>query len=144
MRGLPLLTAFALGGAMVWLCMERRDNRLSTHPITPQVVVVHDTLHIASPPTPLTSRVVDTLATHDTLLPITQHTYGDSSYTAWVSGYAPRLDSIALYPSYTLERVVTPAPPHRWSVGVTAGYGFTPYGATPYVGVGISYALFSW
>nr|DAV92291.1 MAG TPA: hypothetical protein [Caudoviricetes sp.] len=81
-------------------------------------------------------------------LPITQRTYRDSNYTAWVSGYKPSLDSIhtynkTVYTTRTIERTVT-KPPNRWGIGINAGYG---YGINsklfePYIGVGVTYIIF--
>lgn len=81
-------------------------------------------------------------------LPITQRTYRDSNYTAWVSGYKPSLDSIhtynkMVYTTRTIERTVT-KPPNRWGIGINAGYG---YGINsklfePYIGVGVTYVIF--
>ena len=78
------------------------------------------------------------------MLPITQQVYRDSSYTAWVSGYAAALDSIEVYPRTLIVRQTAPpaAKPRRWSMGVQAGYGLTPKGLQPYVGVGVSIRLF--
>ena len=78
------------------------------------------------------------------MLPITQKIYRDSSYTAWVSGYAVALDSIEVYPRTLIVRQRAPpaAKPRRWSMGVQAGYGLTPKGLQPYVGVGVSIRLF--
>lgn len=76
------------------------------------------------------------------LIPITQSTYHeDSLYTAYVSGYRARLDSIFVYPRR--EVVTIRKPPKRWNIGIQAGYGFTPAGAQPYIGIGIGYTLFS-
>ena len=84
----------------------------------------------------------------DVTLPITQRMYRDSNYTAWVSGYQPRLDSIhtynkMVYTTRTIERTVT-KPPNRWGIGINAGYG---YGINsklfePYIGVGVTYVIF--
>ena len=78
------------------------------------------------------------------MLPITQQVYRDSSYTAWISGYAAALDSIEVYPRTLIVRQTAPpaAKPRRWSMGVQAGYGLTPKGLQPYVGVGVSIRLF--
>lgn len=74
-------------------------------------------------------------------IPITQRVYSDdSTYTAWVSGYHASLDSIAVYRQ--TEIVTVRQKPKRWSVGLQAGYGFSPHGAQPYIGVGVSYTLF--
>lgn len=81
--------------------------------------------------------------THDTVpvvIPITQRTYSDdSTYTAWVSGYHASLDSITVYRQ--MELVTVREKPRRWTVGLSAGYGLTPKGLQPYVGVGVSYRL---
>lgn len=79
-------------------------------------------------------------------LPITQKRYGDSTYTAWVSGYRPALDSIYVYPRHetvTITNTIRQKPRH-WGVGVSAGYGYAPgKGMVPWVGVGVSYTLIS-
>ena len=84
----------------------------------------------------------------DVTLPITQRTYRDSNYTAWVSGYQPKLDSIhtynkMVYTTRTIERTIT-KPPRKWGIGINAGYG---YGINskllePYIGVGVTYVIF--
>ena len=85
----------------------------------------------------------------DVVVPITQTVYEDSTYTAYVSGYRASLDSLI----FRMPREVTTITnahyqkPKRWSIGIHAGYGLqltpTPKLA-PYVGIGISYNLFSW
>lgn len=78
------------------------------------------------------------------VLPITQQVYHDTAYTAWVSGYAVALDSIEVYPRTLIVRQTAPpaAKPRRWSVGVQGGYGLTPKGLQPYVGVGVGFRIF--
>lgn len=76
-------------------------------------------------------------------LPITQKVYRDSSYTAWVSGYAAALDSIHIHrPTHYLYNIHRPAPSRRWSFGLQGGIGLTPKGVQPYVGVGVTLRLF--
>lgn len=79
-------------------------------------------------------------------LPITQKQYGDSTYTAWVSGYRPALDSIYVYPRHetvTITNTIRQKPRH-WGLGVSAGYGYASgKGMVPWVGVGVSYTLIS-
>ena len=77
------------------------------------------------------------------VLPITQKVYRDSSYTAWVSGYAAALDSIEVYPRTLIVRqtALPAAKPRRWSFGIQAGYGYTPKGVQPYVGLGLTFRL---
>lgn len=76
--------------------------------------------------------------------------YQDSTYTAVVSGIDPGLDMIAVYPR-TVTKTVTNDVFHtrtqyirqkrRWSLGITAGYGFSKDGLSPAVVVGVSYRI---
>ena len=79
-------------------------------------------------------------------IPITQKQYCDSTYTAWVSGYKPSLDSIRLYKKrevVTINKIIK-EPPNRFVVTFNVGYGLTPQnGLQPYIGVGVGYKLFS-
>lgn len=77
------------------------------------------------------------------MLPITQQVYRDTTYTAWVSGYAAALDSIEVYPRTLIVRQTAPSAckPRRWSFGIQAGYGLTPRGVQPYVGLGLTVRL---
>lgn len=69
-------------------------------------------------------------------IPIEQKRYDDSLYTAWVSGYQPQLDSIALHQPEIVttitETIVKPAP--RLSIGPSVGAGVSITG-TPRLGV---------
>lgn len=79
-------------------------------------------------------------------IPITQKRYADSTYTAWVSGYHPTLDSIFVYPRHEVMTITNTIrqKPKRWGVGLNVGYGITPkHGMQPYIGIGIQYNLFS-
>lgn len=77
-------------------------------------------------------------------LPIIQRHYADSTYEAWVSGpIDPRLDSLRVFAQTTIITRREWKPPKRWHIGVTAGYGYGQKGFQPYVGVGITYSLFS-
>lgn len=84
----------------------------------------------------------------DVVVPITQTVYEDSTYTAYVSGYRASLDSLI----FRMPREVTTITnthyqkPKRWSIGIQVGYGMTLKGTpqfAPYVGIGVSYNLFS-
>lgn len=113
-------------------------------------VVIHDTLHIAKPISVESAVVrIDTIRVkdaNDTIyisapIPITQMRYTDSTYTAWVSGYSPSLDSIYVYPKREIITTTIRPKPKRWGVGVHGGVGITPKGLQPYIGVGISYNI---
>ncbi len=80
------------------------------------------------------------------VLPIEQRHYRqDSVYDAWVSGYAPRLDSLRVYQRertvYREREMPSRHRDRRWGIGVNAGYGMTPQGLQPYIGIGVSYNL---
>lgn len=79
-------------------------------------------------------------------LPITQKVYEDSTYTAYVSGYNPSLDSLIFRLPREVVTIKDYQKPKRWGVGIQVGYGMTLKGQphfSPYIGVGISYNLFS-
>lgn len=78
----------------------------------------------------------------DVKIPITQKEYQDSTYHAWVSGYAVNLDSIHTYTRHEYTTVQLPPPkPKRWHLGITAGFAITPKGVQPYIGGGITYSF---
>ena len=112
----------------------------------PHYVRITDTMLIAVP-------VVDTVHVRDSVyitLPREEKVYADSTYRAVVSGYAPSLDSISVYPTTAIVHVpVTKYVAKRWGIGVQVGAG-VQYGAIrkqvdvgPYIGVGISYNILS-
>ena len=89
---------------------------------------------------------IDSVLVRDTALvelPITQKRYTDSTYTAWVSGLGPRLDSIHVYPRREVITTTIRPKPRRWGVGVHGGVGITPKGVQPYIGIGVSYNILS-
>ena len=117
-----------------------RDTVTITEPVEIERIV-KDTMYVD---------VGDIVVVHDTTylpLPIEYATYQDSSYRAVVSGYRPRLEEIDVYPltqviTVETERYVYVPEKKRFGVGVQAGYGITPKGFQPYLGLGLSYNLF--
>lgn len=98
---------------------------------------------------------IDTVTIFDSIqveIPIVQKEYKDSTYHAFVSGYMPSLDSLTVYPrtiyinSTTTSKYVPKT--KRWGLGIQAGYGANLSNGvihgTPYIGIGISYDIFSW
>lgn len=79
----------------------------------------------------------------EAVIPITQKRYSDPTYTAWVSGFRPALDSIHFHPRREVVTVTQTlrGKPKRWGVGIHAGYGMTPRGLQPYIGVGLNYNI---
>ena len=128
---------------------ERVDTVIIRDTIRPKPEVITQKT-VDSIPYPVPVSVHDTIPAHDTLyLPRTQiHAEGEG-FTAWISGYQPNLDSILVFPERVEITKYVPVPkPCRWSVGIQTGMGITATGgglkAAPYIGVGISYSLFSW
>ena len=119
--------------------------------ITVRIDTVRDTV-----PVPVYESVVDSFpfvvpvpvpgdTVRDTLhLPITQKIYKDSLYSAYVSGYRAKLDSIEVYSKTRTVFVRERVKRKRFGLGVQAGYGFSGNKLTPYVGVGVSYSFWEW
>ena len=79
-------------------------------------------------------------------LPRMQREYSDSSYTAWVSGYDPTLDSIKVR-ERTIVNTITITKrkeASRWNIGFVGGYGYGFQSKTmePFIGIGVTYNLF--
>lgn len=88
---------------------------------------------------------------HDTTwfaLPREEVEYRDSSYRAVVSGFMPRLEELEIYRKKEVitiqtEKTITIPKKTRFGVGVQAGYGITPSGLQPYLGLGVTYNILS-
>lgn len=76
-------------------------------------------------------------------IPITQSLYETEDYRAYVSGYNARLDSLFVTSRQTVVRIRDPVKKKRFSIGIQAGYGMTPKGFQPYIGLGVSVNLFN-
>lgn len=79
-------------------------------------------------------------------IPITQKVYEGEDWRAWVSGYRPMLDSLQVFRQRQTVTIVEREPMKRWSIGVVAGYGAVLRGNVsfePFVGIGVSYKLWS-
>lgn len=82
-------------------------------------------------------------------VPRTQKVYSDSTYTAYVSGYEPCLDSIFVRQkivehSIVETRTVATKKFRRWNVGLIGGYGYGIKSKEfePFVGVGLTISIF--
>jgi len=88
-------------------------------------------------------KVSDSTSLDSAYIPITQKEYRDSNYTAWISGYEPRLDSI-----YVMSRTTTITKTarrfRRWNIGISGGYGYGILSKRfePYIGFGITFSVF--
>ena len=113
----------------------------------PRYVTAGDTLpRIRADTDSLSTAYAELNAASDSVLisiPIEQKVYKDADYTAYVSGYEPSLDSIFVYPKREIVTKTIKKPPKRWHIGPTVGYGYTPHGFQPFIGVSLSYSVIS-
>ena len=103
---------------------------------------------------PVPVPVSDTMMVHDTIyvyMDREQVHWQDSISDVYASGYDVQVDSVRhniQTQVITKERDVIVKVKPKWSVGVQVGYGaFAKNGqltASPYIGVGVTYNLFSW
>lgn len=126
-------------------------------------LIVHDTITkekplyltrtvIDSVPFPVPVHVMDTIWRTDTIwMEREQVQWEDSLCRVYASGISPQVDSVTHFirkEVVTEIRTISVPSRKRWGIGVQVGYGgciqngqvFT----SPYVGVGVSYNLFSW
>lgn len=123
---LSLFSSFTLG---------RHSRVVDKSFVTKVTKVVRDTIRLEKPV--YLNRVIkefvlvparDTVRVSDTLmiaLPREVKTYGDSTYTATISGIEPRLENIEIYRKLETQIVTVTQvqKPPRWGLGVVAGPG---------------------
>lgn len=95
---------------------------------------------------PVVVKDVDTVRVTDTVkvaIPIYNYRFKDDLYDIRAEGYEVKLNSVTVYPrtEYKIERVETK---NKWGVGVQVGYGVSKQGLSPYIGIGVSYNIFTW
>lgn len=124
------------------------DTVLSEPIVVTKVEV--DTLYLLSP-LPYLAWIdkTDTIYVSDSCWHMREYKeYQDSCYFAKVSGVAPRLDEIRVYPKtvyetqYIYRDVVHKS--KRWGVGLSAGYGVGKDGFTPVLAVTVNYNILMW
>ena len=158
-RTLPplLFIAGVVAGFFVSRHFAAKEPVPGTVTVKVDTLYLHDTILVEKPKI-VEKRVVDTMTVevpdyivvHDTAyvnLPREEVVYRDSSYRAVVSGFLPRLEEIEIYRQdriVTIETEKVVKARSRWAVGAQAGYGITPAGFQPYLGVGVSFNLLSW
>lgn len=156
-----ILTGIGIAVAILILFLfDRKIPRNS--PQEPQSVradtlFIRDTIKVTEP-VYVTRRMVDsvlvpvtdTIRLRDTLyvfLEREQIRWEDSLSVVYASGVRPEIDSVIHYAERMVivkEIPVVRVKKTRWGVGIQAGAGATKDGLTPYIGVGVSYNLFSW
>lgn len=148
-----LLLGLVIVSLMISKCTSKPEETILTDTLfiydTVKTPVVRDSTIIRYVTRRLAVMRVDTVRQCDTVravetvevrLPIVQKVYKDTNYTAWVSGYEPKLDSIT-----TANKIITKTTTvlknkdKRFSVGVQTG--FNVINKKPYFGVGITYNI---
>lgn len=74
-------------------------------------------------------------------------TWRDSLCEVYASGIMPQVDSVRHFREYqyvTIETAIPVKDKSHWGLGINAGYGVGQGGLTPYIGIGVSYNIFSW
>lgn len=160
---LLVLAVICLIAGVAFRCKEEKEAQTITHIDTTRVVV-YDTVTYRQPiavdsvvlryETIKVRKVVsDTVKVMDSAedsvsveIPITQKHYADSTYSAWVSGYDPCLDSIKVYPRTEVVTITKQIQdkPKRWGIGIQGGVGYGKGGFTPYIGIGVQYNIIRW
>ena len=145
--GLALVGAFFLGR-----CFPHKGSENDPKPQR-DTLYLRETITVAKP-VYLTRTVLDTmyfpiyLHETDTVLvplPREQVEWRDSLATVWASGVAVEVDSVRHYVQQLVitEKVIVPER-KAWGLGVTAGYGFSKQGLSPFIGVGVSWTPLRW
>ena len=131
-----------VAGEIVRDTIRSVDTIRDTMPVPSyEMFVRRDTVYLPSVVIPTDSGRIDTVRV---VVPITQQVYKDSLYTAYVSGYRARLDSINVVAPVMKIFEKESTKRKRWGLGLQVGYGVTNGVVSPYVGVGVSYNLFEW
>lgn len=94
-----------------------------------------DTMRVFIPPFNRVFFFNDTIYCHDTILIREQVKYQDERFTAYVSGYTPRLDSLILH---TPTTIIKEKKKSRFHFGPSVGIGSS--GA--FIGVSLTYSMF--
>lgn len=151
MKAVAAIVLLGVGFGLGMLCAPvHRSQRVS-----PSVAVVRDTVRIVTPAAVRREYIgsrelrlpADSVEVRqDSVrleLPMESRLYRSEDYTAWVSGWQPRLDSIVLTPKITQIELggaeQRTKKESRWSIGIQAGVGMTPAGVQPYIGVGVGW-----
>ena len=151
------ITVLALSVALVSEHRSRADFLIPEITMRTDTVLIRDTVLIDRP-VEVGTKTIDTIlistalpAHGDTVrLTDTEKHYSAPEYDAWVSGYRPNLDSLRIHTQSAriTSTIPIPAPPkpRRWGIGIQVGYGMTAAPRPefhPYIGIGISYNIFS-
>ena len=155
MKILPYILAGTACFALGWFVRPtERTESVKTDTIqSPPVVVTRtkvDTLFILSPQPCIAWLSGDTIEVDGCRHAKEAKMYtDDSTYTAWISGVRPSLDSIRTYrrtqyvDRYIYRDVIHQAKSKRWGIGLSAGYGIGKHGLSPVLAVTVNWNLWN-
>ena len=154
MKYLPYLLIAVLAFCLGWCCRSPTEGNIGKPDTVTSVHIVTkvdvDTQYILSP-MPYLAWIdnSDTIHASDTCSHLREYKeYQDSNYYAKVSGVAPRLDEIRVYPKTVTQYVyrdrIVSNKQKRWGLGLSAGYGVGRYGLSPVLAVTVNYNLWNW
>lgn len=145
--------------AAICLFVASRCKHIIKEPPQERIVSRVDTLYVRDTltvykPSKVTRTVKDTIrmivretqidTMHDTVfvyLPQESIVWQDDRCIVYAHGINPQVDSVTHFNSgAVVTRTVTDRP-KRWGIGVSAGYGMSKDGLSPYIGLGISYNI---
>lgn len=124
-------------------------DTIESEPIVVTKVLV-DTQYILSPfPYLAWIDKTDTIYVSDSCWHLREYKeYQDSNYYAKISGVAPRLDELQIYPKtvYQTQYIYRDIyhKPKRWGLGLSTGYGFGKGGFGPVLAATVNYNLWMW
>lgn len=151
MKYLPYLLIAALAFGLGWYSrlptkanIGKADTVTSVHVVTRVDI---DTMYILSPQAYIAwIDNSDTIHASDTCWHLREYKeYQDSNYYAKISGVAPRLDEIRVYPKTVTQYVyrdrIVSNKQKRFGLGLSAGYGIGRNGLSPVLAVTVNYNL---
>lgn len=152
---MKLLYYLIIAALALLLIISRRNDARNVNKGADTITITNtvrkiqvDTMYILSPQ-PYLAWIdsSDTIHASDTCYHLREYKeYSDSNYYAKVSGVAPRLDEILVYPrtiyqtEYIYRDIVQKN--KRWGLGLSAGYGIGRNGLSPILAVTVNYNLF--
>ena len=147
-----------LATAAICLLVARRCEGIKEPP-QERIVSCVDTLYVwdtltVYKPSKVTRTVKDTVRVivretqidtmHDTVfvyLPQESIVWQDDRCIVYAHGINPQVDSVTHFNSEAVVTRTVTGRPKRWGIGVSAGYGMSKDGLSPYIGLGISYNI---
>ena len=148
-----------LATAAICLFVASRCKYMIKEPPQERIVSRVDTLYVRDTltvykPSKVTRTVKDTIRVivretqidtmHDTVfvyLPQESIVWQDDRCIVYAHGINPQVDSVTHFNSGTVVTRTVTGRPKRWGIGVSAGYGMSKDGLSPYIGLGISYNI---